>query len=57
VCCNEFGGYQGTANSFCICEASGGLAINIDSEFEYLEWPVLRRAYWSVVASDRVAAI
>jgi len=43
VCCNEFDGYQGTANGSCICQGSGGLAIDVDSEFDCLEWPVLRR--------------
>jgi len=57
VYCNEFVGYQGTANGTCICEGSGGLAIDVDSEFECLEWPILRRAYCSLVGLDRAAAI
>jgi len=57
MCCNEFVGYQGTANGSCICEGPGGLAINVDSEFECLEWRVLRCAYCSLVGSDRDAAI
>jgi len=36
---------------------SGGLAIDVDSEFECLEWPVLRSAYCSLLGSDRAAAI
>jgi len=57
VCCNEFVGYQGTANGTCICEGSGGLAIDVDSEFKYLEWPILRRAYSSILGPDRAAAM
>ena len=57
VCCNGFVGYQGTTNGSCICESSGGLAIDVDSEIESLLWPVLRRAYCSLVGSDRGAAI
>jgi len=41
----------------CICEDSGGVAIDVDSEFECLEWPVLGRAYSSLVGPDRAAAI
>jgi len=42
VCCNQFVGYQGTANGSCICEVSGGLAIDVDSDFECLKWPSVR---------------
>ena len=57
MCCNEFVGYQGTTNGSSICEGSGGLAFNGDSEFECKEWPVLRRAYCSLEGSERAAAI
>ena len=57
MCCNEFIGYQGTANGTCICEGSGGLAIDVDSECECLEFPILRCAYCSLVGSDGAAAI
>jgi len=54
---NEFFGYEGTVNGCCICEGSGGFPTVVDSEFECLEWPVLRRAYCSLVGSDRSTAI
>jgi len=57
VGCNEFVGYQGTANGSCMCEGSGRHAIDVDSEFECLEWPVLGNAYFSLVGPDRAAAI
>ena len=57
MCCKEFVGYQGTANGTCICEGSGGLAIDVDSEFECLEWPILRCANRSLVGPDIAAAI
>jgi len=57
VCCNEFVGYQGTVNGSSISEGSGGLALDVDGKLECPEWPVLRRAYCSLVGSDRAASI
>jgi len=57
VCCNEFVRYQGTANGTCICEGTGGLAIDVDSEFQFLEWPIFSRAYCSLAGDDGAAAI
>ena len=41
--------YTSGANAF--------FADDVDSEFVCLEWPILRRAYCSLVGPDRAAAI
>ena len=57
VCGNECVRYQGPTNSSYLCDGSIRLAFDVNTDFKFLEWPILSCPFWILVGFDRAASI